>query len=818
MHFVPSRLLWGTTGAILMAGASVFAGDPAEPQAGPSAILDAEARINDDTGAAAQRMPSVAMHPSGPTVVCWTDERRGPRDIFFQLYGRRGYKFGTLGNVRVNDDATPLSQLSVARLAMDNNGHFIVVWAVDGDGIGPRHVFARRYFANGNSWGGIVRVDDGPNDNVAQWPTAAMDEAGRTVIAWADRRAGGEPNVYVQAFDRDGRRLGVNTLAHTVTTGSQIGPVVSMNRRGHGILLWEDWRSGAAELYGRRFGPGLAPKGAEFIVAAGLQSLIGTDLANYDAAVHSDGKIVVCWNEADPDEGSSCRGRMFDSTGAAVTEVFHIDEPGPAGETIGIRAAVDNNGSTLFTWTGIMGSAVRVYTAYCTQSGVPYSHIRTVSESTGVQAGSDVAADAGGNTVFVWMDDRTGDFDIYVKVETTINPTAMTAGSGFDSMVPISWEPYLLQSDPDPGHFSILRFGPEDSDIAHLGSVHPPTPWVPGQRFDWIDTTAVNGVEYRYRVLAVVGGPTGNSATVSATPAAGGHSLRSSWASRIPVIDGRLSPGEWDGAAECGIASPDAQSGIRLFIQNTGETLYLAVDDSNDFFVEAGTSLGFVMDPNRDREWDTAPPGAEGAVSLTQSAATFNPFWGRYPDALGASAGIPAEGIDYLALAGSGHVQHEAAIDLRASPLRAEAGATIGFAVCSSDPGSFYANEYGYSGQWPVGFILTAARTLGSLTLASETGVSAAPSAGPESFSLGMNFPNPFNPVTTVPFRVRESGRVTLKIFDALGNEAAVLADGQYEAGSHTARLDASGLASGIYVVRMEAEGYAASRKIALVK
>ena len=817
MHFVPSRYFRGAVGATLMAGTSVFAGPGAAAlHPVPSAVLDAEARINDDTGAAAQRMPSVAMHPSGPTVVCWTDERRGPRDVFFQLYGRRGYKFGTLGNVRVNDDTTPLSQLSIARLAMDSNGHFTVVWAVDGDGIGPRHVFARRYFANGNSWGGIMRVDDGPNDNVAQWPAVAMDEAGRTIIAWADRRADAEPNVYVQAFDRDGRRLGVNTLAHTMTTGPQIGPVISMNGKGHGILLWEDWRSGAAELYGRRFGPGLAPKGAEFAVAVGIQSLIGTDLANYDAAVHSDGTIVVCWNVADPDEGSSCRGRMFDSTGAAVTEVFHIDEPGPAGETIGIRAAVDHRGSTLFTWTGIAGPDVRVYTAYCTQSGVPYSHSRVVSESAGVQAGSDVAADASGNTVYVWMDNREGNFDIYAKIETTLNPTAMTAGSGFDSMVPLSWEPYLLQSDP--GYFSVMRLGPEDSHFSHIGSFYPPTPWVPGQHFDWIDTTAVNGVEYRYRVNAVAGGPTGNSEIVTATPAAGGHALRSSWATRIPIIDGSLSAGEWDDAAERDIASPDARSAIRLFVKNTGETLYIAVDDSNDLFVEPATSLGFLADLNHDGEWDAAPPSAEGAVNLTQSAAVFYPFWGRYPDALGASTGVQADGIEYLALAGSGHVQHEAAIDLRTSPLRASAGVTVGFAVCSSDPGSFYANEYGYSGQWPRGFILTAARTLGNLTLASETGVSAKPSAGPETFSLGLNFPNPFNPLTTVPFRVGRAGRVTLKVYDALGNEAAALADGRYEAGSHTVRFDAAGLASGIYVVRMEAEGFTASRKIAVVK
>ena len=85
-------------------------------------------------------------------------------------------------------------------------------------------------------------------------------------------------------------------------------------------------------------------------------------------------------------------------------------------------------------------------------------------------------------------------------------------------------------------------------------------------------------------------------------------------------------------------------------------------------------------------------------------------------------------------------------------------------------------------------------------------------------FHLSQNYPNPFNPSTRIRFDVPEPCRVTLRVYDMLGNEAAVLADGPYPAGNHAVRFNAAGLPSGLYVVRMEAGGFTASRKMVVVK
>jgi hypothetical protein len=66
-------------------------------------------------------------------------------------------------------------------------------------------------------------------------------------------------------------------------------------------------------------------------------------------------------------------------------------------------------------------------------------------------------------------------------------------------------------------------------------------------------------------------------------------------------------------------------------------------------------------------------------------------------------------------------------------------------------------------------------------------------------FKLHQNYPNPFNPTTTIRFDIRTSGNVSLKVYDVLGREVAVLADEYLRAGSYERVFEASNLSSGVY-------------------
>ncbi len=98
------------------------------------------------------------------------------------------------------------------------------------------------------------------------------------------------------------------------------------------------------------------------------------------------------------------------------------------------------------------------------------------------------------------------------------------------------------------------------------------------------------------------------------------------------------------------------------------------------------------------------------------------------------------------------------------------------------------------------------------------TGVNRAENGAPTTFSLDQNYPNPFNPTTTISYRLPSAGRVTLKVYDALGRQVATLVDGVEHAGGHAVTFDASRLSSGIYFYRIQAGSSSQTRKLMLVK
>lgn len=88
----------------------------------------------------------------------------------------------------------------------------------------------------------------------------------------------------------------------------------------------------------------------------------------------------------------------------------------------------------------------------------------------------------------------------------------------------------------------------------------------------------------------------------------------------------------------------------------------------------------------------------------------------------------------------------------------------------------------------------------------------------PREFSLHQNYPNPFNPTTTIIYDLPRLSKATLAIYDILGRQVRVLAEGMKPAGYYEVSLDATGLPSGVYIYRLAAGGLVKTKRMVVVK
>ena len=88
----------------------------------------------------------------------------------------------------------------------------------------------------------------------------------------------------------------------------------------------------------------------------------------------------------------------------------------------------------------------------------------------------------------------------------------------------------------------------------------------------------------------------------------------------------------------------------------------------------------------------------------------------------------------------------------------------------------------------------------------------------PKDYALAQNYPNPFNPSTTISFGIPKNSFVSLKVYNAFGQEIVELAGKEYPAGRHSVTFDASNLASGVYYYAMKAGDFAMVQKMTFLK
>ena len=88
----------------------------------------------------------------------------------------------------------------------------------------------------------------------------------------------------------------------------------------------------------------------------------------------------------------------------------------------------------------------------------------------------------------------------------------------------------------------------------------------------------------------------------------------------------------------------------------------------------------------------------------------------------------------------------------------------------------------------------------------------------PTVYALEQNYPNPFNPTTTIKFSIPEASRVTLNIYNILGEKVAELVNTNLAAGKYSYQWNAGSVASGMYIYELRSSNFVSTKKMILLK
>lgn len=407
-----------------------------------------------------QARPRVAMDDDGDFVVVWTslNQDGSAYGVFGQRFDGSGATLGS--EFRVN--TYTVSYQHLPRVAMEGDGDFVVVWlggaSQDGSFSG---VFGRRFDSTGAAVGVEFQVNSYTTSMQVR-PAVAQSASGDTVVVWeSEFQDGSAYGVFGQRFDSAGLPLGGEFQVNTFTTGNQLGPVVAADPAGAFVVAWYSsyQNSSSYDVFAQRFDSAGGPVGAEFRV--------NTYTTNYqqlpEVVMHGSGAFVVVWHSQDQ-VGSdvSIFGQRYDSAGSPLGGEFRVNT-NTRDNQIEPAIAADGAGGFVVVWHGERqgGSTYEISGQRFDNTGARVGgEFHVNSYTTSNQFEPAVAMDSTGDLVVVWNSSHqdgsaTGVFGQQL-VRRGPEMTSHLEGDMVDCSDPATIRPIFMWDDDGYDRFKVL--------------------------------------------------------------------------------------------------------------------------------------------------------------------------------------------------------------------------------------------------------------------------------------------------------------------------------------------------------------------------
>lgn len=445
--------------------------------------------------------------------------------------------------------------------------------------------------------------------------------------------------------------------------------------------------------------------------------------------------------------------------------------------------------------------------------GAPYTGEYTLKiehEDENLKLTSDLTkglpdSDTSIQTFVAGFEDAHFEYQVFITDTVAHGPITLTAGSGFDNMVPLKWTITPSFAHLSVDHYNIYQFSSSSESFELVFTT---------TGFDFVVEGLNAGEEYNYAVSAVYKGNEKESeltiAESVAIPTETGFNLNSSFSETSVIVDGVFSSEEWDDASKIRIDSVNA---TYLFIKNDETHFYMAVVDSSGN-QETLNRVSIYYDLDNVNLWS----GNEGGYTVLSNErfdpiltyGFFTSFEGVYKgDFVSDVIGL-GEGVEYAIVAEPERAVSEVVLTFEESRFNATVDDTVALLIVSS--------ASGYFSTWPSGTVLNAQQTYGNVFLPATITSNEEVDDLATLFSLKQNYPNPFNPSTRISFTLPVASDVALNVYNLLGQQVSQVVNKRLTAGNHTVSFDASGLSSGIYLYKIEAGDFVQTKRMLLIK
>ncbi|MEK9139535.1 MAG: DUF4347 domain-containing protein, partial [Nitrospirota bacterium] len=376
---------------------------------------------------------SVAMDASGNYVSVW--ESAG--NVYGQRYNSAGTAQGSEFVITSN-----AANERLASVAMNSSGAFVVTWERN-QGTGDYDIYARMYNSSGTAIGSEFLVNETTTYDQEQ-AKVAMDANGNFVVVWESNHEAGTyyDNIYAQRYDATGIKIGSNFQVNTTTAGDQDYADIAMDSSGNFVVVWEGERTAGSSvysIYGQRYNSAGVVQGGEFLVNATASN----NDQHASVAMNDSGNFVVTWDRQSGSD-SDIQAQRFNSSGVAQGGAISVTNTTSYWQDIA-NVSMDGGGNFVVSWSsdGQDGSGFGIYSRQYDPTGTALTtESRAATTTSGAQDFSGIAYQ-NGKVVVTWSGNGTGDssgifMQRYNAAGGNAAPTVTSNGGGLTAAISVA--------------------------------------------------------------------------------------------------------------------------------------------------------------------------------------------------------------------------------------------------------------------------------------------------------------------------------------------------------------------------------------------